>query len=351
MKVRVGVVGGSGYMGGEVLRVLVGLPQVELAWATSRTPGPVERVHPNLYGSGLGFVRLDDASAADFVFLALPAEISIPVAARFLDGGARVIALGSAFRLKDRALWERVYGLKHGAWQLAEEAVCGVSELHRDEICGARLVANPGCFSSAAILGLAPLLRTGRIDPGHLVVDGLSGTAGAGADFSRAIHHPEIGENVVFYNVVGHRHTFEMEQELSRVAGQPVRVYFTPCYVPIVRGIAAVCRGFVTKRVGRADLLAIYRQFYEDHPFVEVYDQPKESGASWQYLPYPWVRSVAGTNYCFIGLDVDEERGSVVVISVLDSIGKGGAQAGVENLNLMAGFERTLGLADRGLHP
>jgi N-acetyl-gamma-glutamyl-phosphate reductase common form len=318
---------------------------------TSRRPGPVASVHPNLYGRGLEFVRLEDVSVPDFVFLALPTAVSIGVAERFVAEGARVIDLGSAFRLRDRGLWERVYAQEHGAWSLAEEAVYGVSELHAEAVSRARIVANPGCFSSAAILALAPLVGDGFVDPERLVVDGLSGTAGAGAEFSRAIHHPEIGENVVFYNVVGHRHTHEVEQELAGISGTPARVHFTPCYVPIVRGIAVVCRAFLTRPASRSDLLGILRAFYAPHPFVKVYDQPMESGASWQYLPYPWVRSVAGTNYCFIGLDVDEERGSVVVISVLDSIGKGGAHAGVENLNLMAGLPRTAGLDSPGLHP
>jgi N-acetyl-gamma-glutamyl-phosphate reductase common form len=338
-------------MGGEALRVLLGHPEVEVAWVTSRRPGPVSGVHPNLYGRDLEFVDLESVPVPDFVFLALPTAASIGVAERFVTAGARVIDLGSAFRLRDRALWERVYGQAHTAWPLAEEAVYGISELHGEAIARARIVANPGCFSSAAILGLAPLVGSGLIDTERLVVDGLSGTAGAGAEFSRAIHHPEIGENVVFYNVVGHRHTYEVEQELAALSGRPARVHFTPCYVPIVRGIAVVCRAFLTAPVRRSDLLGLFGSFYGAHPFVEVYDQPLETGVSWQYLPYPWVRSVAGANYCFIGLDVDEERGSVVVISVLDSIGKGGAHAGVENLNLMAGFDRTAGLTTPGLHP
>ncbi len=349
--VSVGIVGGSGYMGGEALRVLLRHPHVEMAWTTSRSPGPVDEVHPNLYGTGLKFARLEDVSTPDFVLLALPTAASIEVAAKFLAAGARVIDLGSAFRLKDRATWERVYGQQHTAWPLVEKAVYGISELHAEQIGQAQLLANPGCFSSAAILGFAPLVKTGVIDTQHLVVDGLSGTAGAGAELSRAIHHPEIGNNVVLYNVVGHRHTYEMEQELAGISEQSVKVHFTPCYIPIVRGIVAICHCFPTKWLTREQLLDLYREFYHEHPFIKVYDQPKETGGSWQYKPYPWVSSVAGTNYCFIGLDVDEEHHSFVVMSVLDSVGKGGAQAGIENLNIMAGFERTAGLRERGLHP
>jgi len=349
--VTVGIVGASGYMGGEALRVLLEHPEAKVAWATSRHPGAIDEVHPNLYGANLRFVALEDVDPPNYVFLALPTAPSIGVAARFLASGSRVIDLGSAFRLKDQATWERVYGQQHENWNLAKDAVYGLPELHAAEIQRARLIANPGCFSSAAILGLAPLVHARLVETERLVVDGLSGTAGAGADLSRAIHHPEIGDNIVPYNVVDHRHTYEIEQELGLLAGGPVQVHFTSAYVPIVRGIVDVCHAFVTRRVSREEVLELFRHFYREHPFVQVYTQPKEESGAWQYRPYPWVSAVAGTNYCHIGLDVDARRGRVVVMSALDSIGKGGAHVGVENMNLMAGFERRTGLSRRGLHP
>jgi len=338
-------------MGGEALRVLLRHPRARIAWTTSRTPGPVEQIHPNLYDTGLTFDRLEDVGTPDFVLLALPTPATPAVANRFLTAGARIIDLGSAFRLKDRATWERVYGQEHPAWSLASAAVYGIPELHEESIRTATLVANPGCFSSAAILALAPLLRAGLVDPNHLIVHGLSGTAGAGADLSKAIHHPEIGSNVVLYNVVGHRHTYEMEQELAALAQRPVRVHFTPCYIPIVRGIVDICRCFPLKSLGRNEVIHLFREFYEGQPFVKIYDQPRGDVEAWDYKPYPWVSAVAGTNYCHIGIDVDDERNSIVIMSVLDSVGKGGAQVAIENLNLMAGFDRTDGLLDRGMHP
>jgi N-acetyl-gamma-glutamyl-phosphate reductase common form len=349
--IRVGILGASGYMGGETLRVLLEHPGVELAWLTSRSAGRIDDVHPNLFGLGLKTVHPEEITPCDVAFVALPTSASIEAAAQLLAQGTKVIDLGAAFRLRDRALWERVYAQAHPQWALAEEAVYGISELHADDVRTARLVANPGCFSSAAILGLAPLVKEGVVDVDHVVVDGLSGTAGVGAELHRAAHHPEIADNLVPYNVVGHRHTFEIEQELGLVAGRPVRVHFTPTYVPIVRGILAVCHAFSTNALGRDAALDLYRAFYADQPFVLVYDLPREAGTTWQYKPYPWVSAVAGTNYCQIGLDVDEERGRIVVFSVLDSIGKGGAQAGIENMNLMFGLERTAGLRRRGLHP
>jgi N-acetyl-gamma-glutamyl-phosphate reductase common form len=349
--VRVGILGASGYMGGEALRVLWEHPDVEVAWATSRTPGPVERHHPNLHGCGIELIHPDRITPCDAVFVALPTEAAIGAAAAQVETGARVIDLGAAFRLRDRAAWNQIYGLEHPAWELAQEAVYGLSELHAGDVADARLVANPGCFSSATILALAPLVREGHVDLERIVVDGLSGTAGAGAELDRALHHPEIGNNLVPYQVVGHRHTAEMEQELSALAGTPVRVHFTPSYVPIVRGILALCHAFTEGPVDREALLASYRDFYADSPFVHVYDQPADPADVWRHRPYPWVSSVAGTNHCFIGLEVDPVRGRIVVMSVLDSIGKGGAQAGVENLNLMLGLPRERGLTARGRHP
>src|SRR5262247_947351 len=349
--VSVGIVGGSVYMGGEALRVLLRHPHADVAWITSRSPGPVERVHPNLYDTGLHFVPLEEVKTPDFVLLALPTGASMEIAVRFLQAGARVIDLGAAFRLHARHMWERVLRQPHAAWSRVHEAVYGMPELHEERMRTARLIANPGCFSSAAILGLAPLLKAGLVDGQRLVVDGLSGTAGAGAEFSRAIHHPEIGSNVVLYDVVGHRHTYEMEQELRSVVTRDVRVHFTPCYIPIVRGIVDICRCFPAEALSRTQLLEVFRQFYQGQPFVKVYDQRQDGDDAWHYKPYPWVSAVAGTNYCYIGMDVDNERHSIVVIAVLDSVGKGGAHVAIENLNIMAGLARTAGLLDRGCHP
>ena len=349
--IKVGVMGASGYMGGEALRLLLEHPEVELAWATSRDETRIENCHPNLFDSGVELIHPDKAEPCDVVFLALPTVASIDAAQRFLKDGCKVIDLGAAFRLSDRKLWEKVYRQEHTCWDLAQKAVYGLSELYEEEIKQANLIANPGCFSSAAILALAPLMKENLVDTERIVVDGLSGTAGAGAELSRAAHHPEIANNLIPYNVVAHRHTCEMEQELSLLAGKKVQIHFTPVYVPIVRGILDTCHAFPERKISRSDLLDCYKTFYQDQPFVKVYDMPKDESASWQYLPYPWVSSVAGSNYCYIGLDVDEDRGRIVIFSVLDSIGKGGAQAGIENMNLMCNLNRQTGLNRRGSHP
>jgi N-acetyl-gamma-glutamyl-phosphate reductase common form len=347
----VGIFGASGYMGGEALRVLLEHPLLDLAWATSRTPGAAHLHHPNLLGCGVDLIHPDDATECDAVLVALPTSASIEVARRFVDAGARVVDLGAAFRLGQRETWETVYGQPHSDWALAEEAVYGIPELQGAAIAEARVVANPGCFSSAAILGLAPLLAAGAIDAGRVFVDGISGTTGVGAELWRGAHHPEIGNNLVPYNACGHRHTFEMEEQLSAVAGREVTVHFTPVYAPIVRGILDVCHGLLQAPLAREAALELFREFYRDAPFVRVHDLPPEEGTAFQYRPYPWVSAVAGTNHAFIGLEVDEARGRIVVFSVLDSIGKGGALVGIENLNRMFDLPRDAGLSRRGLHP
>lgn len=351
MAIKVGVYGATGYMGGEAVRILLEHPEVELAWATSRSGEEMAEYHRNLYGSELKLTKPDQVTDCDVVLCALPSGVTMQMAPALLDSGHKVIDLGADFRLEDKATWERVYGKEHTAWDLAETAPYGIPELYREKIGEANVVANPGCYSSAAILGMAPLLQAGMIDPGKIIVDGLSGTAGAGAELDRTMHHPEIGNNLVPYNVVDHRHTYEIEQELGKLAGESVSVHFSAVYVPIVRGILDICHGFVDAGVTREQVLDLYRDFYGNEQFIKVFDMPKDANASWQYKPYPWVNAVSGTNYCHIGLDVDEKRGRVVVFSALDSIGKGGAHAGVQNMNLMFGLPEKMGLERWGLHP
>ena len=349
--ISVGIVGGSGYSGGELLRLLLGHPHVRIAWATSRGDKDLESVHRNLLGTGLQFSREEDTAPAAVTFLCMPSRESMTRAERYLRQGSKVIDLGSDFRLKDQRVFEQVYQVKHAAWGLVAEAPYGVTELHRQAIRGARLVANPGCFSYATILGLAPLVREQWIDLDRIVVDGLSGTSGAGAEPSVATHHSEIGNSAFPYNVVDHRHTYEMEQELSSVAGAPITLHFTPYYAPFSRGILVACHGFLKRSMSRADVLALYRDVYRDEYFVRVVELKRDAHASWQYLPYPSVASVAGSNFVQIGADVDVRRGRVVVFSVLDNLGKGAAGAAIQNMNCMLGLPEETGLTAVGLHP
>ncbi|MBN1698997.1 MAG: N-acetyl-gamma-glutamyl-phosphate reductase [Spirochaetales bacterium] len=349
--ITVGIFGGSGYMGGEAVRVLLEHPEAEIAWITSRGEKPVEYFHRNLAGKGLRFIKPDETTQCDVVFAALPSGHIMIMAERLLGEGTKIIDLGADFRLKNRSDWERKYGKKHACWYLVEEAVYGITELHKEEIRNARLIANPGCYASASILALAPLVKHGVIDTRRIVVDGLSGTTGFGAEPDVPSHHPEIANNIVPYNVVDHRHTYEIEQELQHLSADPVTIHFTSSYVPITRGILSICHCFPKTSVSRKALIGMYEAFYNEEPFVTILDLPKEENAAWQYLPYPWVAAVSGSNYCHIGLDIDEKRGRIVVFSVLDSIGKGGAQVGVQNMNIMFGLPEETGLRRAGLHP
>ena len=349
--IKVGILGASGYMGGEVLRVLLEHPEATVAWATSRTPRDAEECHRNLVDCGVKLISPDEITPCDTVFIALPGGQAMEMAPRLIQSGSKVIDLGADFRLQDRETWERLYGKKHTAWELVEEAVYGTTELRRTEVQRARLIANPGCFSSAVIYGLAPLVREHLIDTESIFVNGLSGTTGAGQETDPALHHPELHNNVLAYNVVDHRHTYEMEQELGRLTPKRVVVHFTPVYVPISRGILAICHARPLNQVSRANLLELFRDFYGSAKFIKVLDFPKDPKVSWQYKPYPFVSAVSASNYCHIGLDVDERRGRIVVFSVLDSVGKGGAHAAVQNMNLLFGLPEELGVARYGWHP
>lgn len=349
--IKVGIYGASGYMGGEALRILMEHPKVKVEWATSRNPKPIEYSHRNLYQSGIEFIRPEEATACDVVFFATPTGNAMEMASELLKNNTKIIDLGADFRLKDIAEWERIYGKKHACDNVVAEAVYGITELHREEIKKARVIANPGCYSSASIFGLAPLIDADLIETDKIVIDGLSGTAGIGAELCTPAHHPEISNNLVPYNVVDHRHTYEIEQELGNLTSSKVFVHFTTTYVPITRGILTICHCFPKSPLSRVDLMDLYKDFYRDEYFVKVLDIPKDSNTIWQYMPYPWVSAVSGTNFCHIGFDVDEKRNRIVVFSVLDSIGKGGAHAGVQNLNLMFGLEETTGLKRLGMHP
>ncbi len=348
---RIGIFGASGYMGGEALKLILEHPEFEPAWATSRSEKHIASLHRNFAGSGVQLITPDRATPCDAVLFSLPAGNAMRLAPRFCEAGSKVVDLGADFRLKNRADWERIYGKEHASWESAQKAVYGIPEINREKIRQADVIANPGCFSSSVILALAPLLRHDIIETQHIVAHGLSGTAGAGAEPDRALHHPEIGNNILPYNVIDHRHIYEMEQELARFSGEEVRIHFSPAYVPITRGILSMIHVFPKKKIDRAALAELFNETYKDEFFIRIIDLPRQKNVSWQYMPYPWVAAVSGTNFCHIGFDIDSKRNSIVIFSVLDSLGKGGAHAAVQNLNLMFGFEETLGLTRYGSHP
>ncbi len=349
--IKVGIYGASGYMGSEALRVLLKHPDVSVEWATSRSDIPIEYYHKNFYGRDVSFVKPEQATPCDAVFFALPTGLTTELSKKFFDYGSKIIDFGADFRLNSQTEWEEVYGKKHPDWEMSKQAVYGLVELHRREIQKTKIIANPGCYSSSSILALAPLIKNSLIDVDKIIVDGLSGTVGAGDDLDIALHHPEIHNNILPYNVVDHRHSYEIEQELSLLANKKVTINFSACCIPISRGVMTISHVFPLQSLKRKNILELYQDFYKNEFFVKILDLPKDSRAAWNYLPYPWIAAVSATNFCHIGLDIDEKRNRIVIYSVLDSIGKGGALVGIQNLNLMFGLDEKTGLDFYGIHP
>ncbi len=336
-RIRASVAGASGYAGGEVVRWLARHPRVDLVHATAfREQGrPLAEVFPNLRGfagqtfNGTGWRQM--AADSDVVFLALPHGAAIEAAAAILEGGARVIDLGADFRLKDPAAYARWYGADHTEKKLLAEAVYGLPERNRREIRSARLVANPGCYPTAAALALLPLVTGGRAR-GLVIVDAKSGVSGAGRNPSASTHFSEVNENVRPYKLGEHRHGPEMEQTLA-AAGAPLPVYFAPHLAPMTRGILATCYVPLADSLSADDAVRLYRDAYRDEPFVRVLERE-----------LPQTKATLGSNFCDVAVRVDSERGLAVAVAAIDNLGKGAAGQAVQNMNLMFGFPETEGL-------
>lgn len=335
--IRASVAGASGYAGGEVVRWLACHPRVELVHLTAfREKGrPLGDVFPNLRGfgsqtlNGMGWEEM--ASDSDVVFLALPHGAAMEAAPKLIAGGTRVIDLGGDFRLKDPAAYGRWYGGEHIAVDLLGEAVYGLPELNRDRIRSARLVANPGCYPTAASLALLPLAGSGRAT-GPVIVDAKSGVSGAGRNPSAATHFSEVNENVKPYNLGEHRHGPEMEQTLAS-AGARLPVYFAPHLAPMTRGILATCYAPLAADLSAEEALALYRDAYRDEPFVRVLEND-----------LPQTKATLGSNFCDVAVRVDSERRLAVAVSAIDNLVKGAAGQAIQNMNLMFGFPETEGL-------
>jgi N-acetyl-gamma-glutamyl-phosphate reductase len=345
--VKVGIVGVSGYGGGELARLLLAHPNAELAYVTSETYAgkPLGAALPGLApGVSLTCESFDPAVCAeqcDFVFLAGEAGLAMRAAPALLEAGVKIVDLSADFRLEDPEVYARWYQAKHTASHLLDEAVYGLPELNKIAIETARLVANPGCHVTAAVLALAPLLSAGMIAPETIIIDSLSGVSGAGrSKFGLDYHFAEINESMKPYGVGGvHRHIPEIEQALSFVAESPVTVTFTPHLVPVTRGILSTV--YASTEETEDDLRSAFTEFYADAPFVSLC----EAGQ------FPATKPVFGTNFCRIGLALDPRAGRVVVIAAIDNLVKGAAGQAVQNMNLMCGFSETVGLEASAVWP
>ena len=341
--ITVGIVGGTGYTGVELLRLLAQHPKCELKAITSRKEAGmgVAELFPNLRGR-IGLKFSDPAKAdlahCDLVFFATPNGVAMEQARALVDAGVRIIDIAADFRIKDVALWEQWYGVKHACPELVAEAVYGLPELHRERIREARLVANPGCYPTAVQLGFLPLLESGIVDFDHLIADAKSGVSGAGRKAEVHTLLAEASDNFKAYGVGGHRHLPEIAQGLSGIAGRAVGVVFIPHLTPMIRGIHAT---LYARLIGKADLQVLYEKRFAEEPFVDI--MPAGS--------HPDTRSVRGANFCRIAVHQPRGGNTVVVLSVIDNLVKGASGQAVQNMNVMFGYPENTGLGQLALLP
>jgi N-acetyl-gamma-glutamyl-phosphate reductase len=344
MTLKTGIVGGTGYTGVELLRLLAGHPEVELSVITSRSEAgrEVTDLFPNLRGVlDIRFTEPDIEALAgcDAVFFATPNGTAMTMAPQLIEAGVRIIDLAADFRLKRVTEWEDWYGIPHACPEYLEQAVYGLTEVNRDAIREARLVANPGCYPTAVQLGFIPLIEQGVVDIDHLVADAKSGVSGAGRKATTGTLLCEASENFKAYAVAGHRHLPEIRQGLELAAGQPVGLTFVPHLTPMIRGIHATL--YAQLRDPDRDLQALYEARYGNEPFVDVLPP----GA------HPETRSVRGVNQCRIAIHQPQKSGVVVILSVIDNLVKGAAGQAVQNMNVMFGLDETAGLSGIAVLP
>jgi N-acetyl-gamma-glutamyl-phosphate reductase len=342
--IKVGIVGGTGYTGVELLRLLAQHPNVQLQAITSRSEAgmPVAQMFPSLRGRvDLAFSEpnLDVLSACDVVFFATPHGVAMKQAPELLANGVKVIDLGADFRLTDLPTFEKWYGMPHSCPDILAEAVYGLPEVNRDAIRKARIVGNPGCYPTAVQLGFLPLLRAGLIDPAHLIADAKSGVSGAGRKAEVSSLFAEAGESFKAYGVNGHRHLPEISQGLTGMTADKIGLTFVPHLLPMIRGIHTTLYGRLTRDPG--SLQALFESTYANEPFVDV----MPAGST------PETRSVKGANTCRIAVYRPQGGDTVVVLSVIDNLVKGAAGQAIQNMNLMCGLPETAGLTQIALLP
>jgi N-acetyl-gamma-glutamyl-phosphate reductase len=345
--IKAGIVGGTGYTGIELLRLLAQHPQVELSAITSRQEAgkAVSALYPSLRGRvSLAFSHPDQAplKKCDVVFFATPNGVAMGEARALVDAGVRVVDISADFRIKDVVEWERWYKVKHASPELVAEAVYGLCEVNRDKIRGARLVANPGCYPTAVQLGLLPLVEAAAVDLDHLIADAKSGVSGAGRKLEQNLMYAEASDNFAAYAVGGHRHWPEIRQGLALAAGREIGLVFIPHLTPMIRGIHATLYGRIAKEM---DFQALYEKRYANEPFVDV--MPAGS--------HPDTRSTRAANACRIAVHRPPEgegRGNtLVVLSVIDNLMKGASGQAVQNMNLMFGLPEAMGLEQVSVVP
>jgi len=346
-QVRIAILGATGYGGMELLRYLRLHPAATVAAVSSEASAgqPLAAAIPHLAGTELILQSAADVVARDdyqVAFCALPNGQAMRLAPALLERGCTVIDLSADFRLKDVGVFSQFYQLEHAAPQLLPQAVYGIPELYREQIAAARLIANPGCFPTSALLALAPLLRAGLIDPQGIIVDSKTGVSGAGRTVKDTMYLlSEANEDVMGYKIGTHRHTPEMEQQLTEAGGSEAVITFVPHLIPMTRGIYTTAYAELRRDFATADLLEIYRQTYAGSPFVHVLDEKTLPHTKW----------CAGSNRAFLTARVDPRTHRVTTLSVIDNLGKGMAGQAVQNMNIIHGFPETDGLDCTAVYP
>jgi N-acetyl-gamma-glutamyl-phosphate reductase len=339
MKTKVGIVGATGYTGAELLRLLLHHPEVEVTALTSQKYAgvPIDQVFPSLMKSlELKCEELtvgQISKKTDFIFTAVPHKTAMETVPLFYRLGKKVVDLSADFRLRDPAVYERWYQ-KHTASDLLRESVYGLPELHRDKIRSAKIVGNPGCYPTGALIGLIPLVKKGLVSLEGIVVDSKSGVSGAGRDVVLESLFCEVNEGVKAYKIFAHRHTPEIEQELSQMAQKEIRVTFVPHLIPMDRGILSTLYVRLVKKLKTEELLDAFEDYYREEPFIRIYPKGK----------LPNTKDVRGSNFCDIGVAVSEPDGRAVVITAIDNLVKGASGEAVQNMNIMLGYPETMGL-------
>jgi N-acetyl-gamma-glutamyl-phosphate/LysW-gamma-L-alpha-aminoadipyl-6-phosphate reductase len=348
---KVGIIGGSGYVGGELVRLLLPHSEVELTTVTSRANVGefIFTVHPNLRGATQLKFTLPNISQVtekcDLVFAAMPHGKSLELVPPLLETGIKVIDMSADYRLINAEDYDKWYKWKHTHPELLREAVYGIPELHREEIKNAKLIGCPGCMSTATILGLAPLVKAGTIEKNRIIADVKIGSSGAGQKPTVASHHPERAGGVRPYKVATHRHVAEIEQELNKLTEEKVTVSFTPHAVNMIRGILSTIHAFLKKPIITKDVWKLFRSMYQNEHFIRFVKFKK---GPFQ-LPNPKIN--LGSNYVDIGFEIDPRTRRIIVFSAIDNLMRGASGQGVQCMNIMIGCKETTGLECQGYHP
>ncbi|MDQ6422491.1 N-acetyl-gamma-glutamyl-phosphate reductase [Paenibacillus sp. LHD-117] len=346
-KLGVAIIGSTGYGGVELIRLLASHPLAEVTSVISSSSAgtPITEGYPHL--NGIREELLDDVdpaaikAKADVVFLGTPAGVASKLVPQLLEAGLKVIDLSGDFRLKSPALYEQWYKKPAAEERYLEQAVFGLAEIYGDKARDASFISNPGCYPTATLLGLIPAVREGWIDPSTIIIDAKSGVSGAGRGASLGTHYSELNENFKAYKINQHQHIPEIEMVLSDMAGAPVVTTFTTHLVPMTRGIMSTMYAKIEGGRKASDFVELYRSFYEGRRFVRIRPEGQ----------WPATKEVWGSNYCDIGFAVDERTGRVTIVSVIDNLVKGAAGQAVQNMNLMMGWDETLGLQFVPVYP